>query len=112
MQEAEKKEREKRREKERREAEAAKRLKAAGDAAARRRDKAAHTDAVANFRTLLQVLPADDMFLLLQPLCSVVAYCLDPVLGLPSMCTRAVPRCSCLPLVPVGASICKRSAAV
>ncbi len=49
----EKKERERRKEKDRRESEAAKRLAAAGEAAARRRDKAAHADAVANFRTLL-----------------------------------------------------------
>jgi hypothetical protein len=52
---AEQKERQRKREKEKREAEAAQRLKAAGDAAARRRDKAAHADAVANYRTLLQV---------------------------------------------------------
>lgn len=52
---AEQKERERKRDKEKREAEAARRLKEAGDAAARRRDKAAHADAVANFRTLLQV---------------------------------------------------------
>jgi hypothetical protein len=57
---AEQKERERKREKEKREAEAARRLKAAGDAAARRRDKAAHADAVANFRTLLQVGTAQD----------------------------------------------------
>jgi hypothetical protein len=56
VQVAERKERERKREKEKREAEAARRLKEAGDAAARRRDKAAHADAVANFRTLLQVV--------------------------------------------------------